>query len=109
MKDYWICSSVCLPLGLAVCPAIGEKSPRVVRARTLRTQQRAKINANRRILGCPCFQGVAKMCQIPLYFRDFVTPQKVADIGYKTETIRNEIAINASFVFLLDHNFLWRV
>ena len=50
-----ICYSGRLPLGLAVCPAIGEKSSWPVRIRTLRTQQRAKINANRHILGCPHF------------------------------------------------------
>ena len=31
-------------------------------------------------------------------------------LGTETKTIgKNEIAINASFVFLPDHNFLWRV
>ena len=42
----WICLSVYLPLGLAICPEKGEQSPVLERIRTLRTQQRAKINNN---------------------------------------------------------------
>jgi hypothetical protein len=41
-----ICLSVYLPLGLAICPENGEKSLALERIRTLRTQQRAKINNN---------------------------------------------------------------
>ena len=55
MKVYRICFSVCLPLGLAVCPAIGEKSSWPVRIRTLRTQQRAKNQCHSAYIGLPLF------------------------------------------------------
>jgi hypothetical protein len=85
MKDYRICSSVCLPLSLAVCPAIGEKSPRPVCIRTLRTQQRAKNQCQSAYIGLPLFSGAEKICQIPLYFHDFGAPQKATDIGYRNK------------------------
>ena len=85
--DYRICYSERLPLGLAVCPAIDEKSSRPVRIRTLRTQQRAKINANRHILGCPHFGArqhkYAKF--LCIFSFEIITKQK--------QLVKTEIAI----------------